>query len=321
LRIQKNKGVFLKVYRDLSADIIKHTVATIGIFDGVHLAHQQIIQRLNELKGKHNTESLLVTLWPHPRYVLNKDADQLKLLSTLEEKVHRLEQSGLDNVLLIPFSKDFAKTPFDLFINQVLVEKLCVQHLVVGFNHHFGKDRQGSYDNLKEYGEKGGFTTERLSKVEVGEEGVSSSKIRDYVWQGNLEKVNNMLGYTFTVSGHVIHGNKVGRELGFPTANIEAPEIYKILPAEGVYAVEADIDGKTYQGMLNIGIRPTVDKRGVKVIEANFFNFTGNLYDKYLTLRFFKRIREEQKFDSLEQLKEQISVDRAEIIEYFKRTK
>ena len=308
----------MKVYRDLSADIIPNTIATIGIFDGVHKAHQQLIQRLNDLKSDHKTESLLVTLWPHPRYVLNKDAENLKLLSTLEEKIYRLEKAGLDNLLLIPFSKDFSRTPFDVFINQVLVEKLKVKHLVVGFNHHFGKDRQGSFDNLKEYGEKGGFTTERLSKVEVDGEGISSSKIRDYVWQGDLEKVNKMLGYTYTVSGLVIHGNKVGRELGFPTANIELPEIYKILPAEGVYAVEATIDGLNYIGMLNIGIRPTIDNRRLKVIEANFFNFAGNLYDKHLTLRFFSRIREEQKFDSLEQLKNQINNDKAEIQKYFR---
>jgi riboflavin kinase/FMN adenylyltransferase len=264
---------------------------------------------------------LLVTLWPHPRYVLNKDADDLKLLSTLEEKLHRLEKAGLDNVLLIPFSKNFSRTPFDIFIRQILVEMLEVQHLVVGFNHHFGKDRQGSFDALKEYDQKGGFTTERLTKVEVDGEGVSSSRIREYVWQGNLEKVNKMLGYQFTVSGHVIHGNKLGRELGFPTANIEAPEIYKILPAEGVYAVEADINGDTFEGMLNIGIRPTVDNRGVKSIEANFFNFTGNLYDKHLTLKFFNRIREERKFGSLEQLKRQINVDRTEIQKYFKKNK
>ena len=309
----------LKVYRDLSAEIIPHTVATIGIYDGVHLAHQQIIHHLNQAKKEFNSESLLVTLWPHPRYVLNKDADKLKLLSTLDEKLHRLEESGLDNVLLIPFSKEFAKTPFDKFISQILVEKLKVKHLVVGFNHHFGKNREGGFDNLKDFGDKGGFTTERLDKVFVNGEGVSSSKIREYVWQGDLEKVNNMLGYDFTVSGRVLHGKKLGRQLGFPTANIELPEIYKILPAQGVYAVEADINGNTYQGMLNIGIRPTVDKMGVKMIEANFFDFDGNLYDKHLTLRFLKRIREEKKFDTLEQLKDQIHVDRIQIQKYFKK--
>ena len=310
--------MLLKVYRDLSSNIITGTVATIGIFDGVHLAHQQIISQLNSLREQYNTESLLVTLWPHPRYVLNKDASKLKLLSTLEEKLHRLETAGLDNVLLIPFSKDFASTPYDLFIKQILIEKLKVRHVVVGFNHHFGKDRQGSYATLKDFGMQYDFSTEQLSKVEVNGEGVSSSVIRQYVWSGDLEKVKQMLGYEFTVSGHVIHGNKVGRELGFPTANIETPEIYKILPAEGVYAVRATIDKKEYDGMLNIGIRPTVDNIGKKVIEANFFNFAGNLYDKHLTLRFFKRIREERKFDSLEQLKSQIIVDRNEIQAYFR---
>lgn len=307
----------LKVYRDLSAEIIPHTVATIGIFDGVHIAHQQIIDRLNELKVEHNSESLLVTLWPHPRYVLGKDADQLKLLSTLNEKLDRLEKSGLDNVLLIPFSKDFAKTSFDEFIGQILVEKLKVKHLVVGFNHHFGKNREGSFSNLQEYAMQGSFTSERLSKVEVEDEGVSSSKIREYVKEGHLEKVSEMLGYEFTITGHVVHGNKVGRELGFPTANINVNEIYKILPAQGVYAVETDINGQVYEGMLNIGVRPTINQRLELVIEANFFNFSGYLYNKHLTLRFFKRIREEKKFASLEELKQQINKDKITIQEYF----
>ena len=305
----------------MSDNIITQTVATIGIFDGVHLAHQQILKRLNNLKVENNTESLLVTLWPHPRYVLGKNAEKLKLLTTLEEKLHRLEEAGLDNILLIPFSQNFAETSFNDFIQQILVDKLKVKHIVVGFNHQFGKDRQGTYKSLCDFGKKGEFTSEQLPKVEVDKEYVSSSRIREYVLQGDMEKANKMLGYTFTVSGHVIHGNKVGRELGFPTANIETPEIYKILPAEGVYAVETEIDGKVFQGMLNIGVRPTVDNTGVKIIEANFFNFEGILYDKRITVRFFKRIREEKKFNSLEQLKSQINLDRTEIQKYFKKIK
>ncbi len=308
----------MKIYKDLSATIPTGTVATIGIFDGVHIAHQQIIQRLNELKDSYHTESLLVTLWPHPRYVLNKDAANLKLLSTLDEKIHQLERAGLDHLFLIPFSKSFASTPYDRFIEQFLVEQLQVQHVVVGFNHHFGKDRQGSFKFLEEFGKKKGFTTEQLANVEIDGEGVSSSKIRNLVVEGNLEMVNKMLGYPFTVSGKVIHGNKVGRKLGFPTANIEAPEIYKILPAEGVYAVKAEIGSKEYDGMLNIGIRPTIDDRKEKVIEANFFDFDGDLYGKHLTLKFYYRIREERKFESLEQLVKQINVDRTQIKEYFK---
>ncbi len=308
----------MKIYKDLSAILPTKTVATIGIFDGVHLAHQQIIQRLNDLKDKFHTDSLLVTLWPHPRYVLNKGAAGLKLLSTLDEKIHQLERAGLDHLFLIPFSKSFANTPYDRFIEQILVEKLQVQHVVVGFNHHFGKDRQGSYRFLEEFGALKGFTTEQLEKVEVDGEGVSSSKIRTYVEEGGLEVVNKMLGYPFTVSGKVIHGNKVGRKLGFPTANIEAPEIYKILPAEGVYAVKAEIGNTEYNGMLNIGIRPTIDDRKEKVIEANFFNFDGDLYGKHLTLKFYRRIRTERKFESLEQLITQINSDKIQITEYFK---
>ncbi len=311
----------MKLYKDLSADIPLHTVATIGIFDGVHLAHQQIIRRLDEVKKQFQTLSTLVTLWPHPRYILNKDATGLQLLSTLEEKLFRLEHSGIDQVLLIPFSIEFAALPFDVFINRVLVEKLRVQHLVVGFNHHFGKDRQGSYESLSQYGLQGGFTTEQLQKIEIDGEGVSSSRIRQYILQGNIEGANQMLGYPYSVSGNVIHGNKLGRALGFPTANIELPEIYKLLPAEGVYAIETSLDGNVFKGMLNIGTRPTVDNRGHKVMEANFFDLEQDLYDKHLTLRFFKRIRAEKKFETLEHLKNQIEKDRIEILEYFKKNK
>ncbi|QQS52305.1 MAG: bifunctional riboflavin kinase/FAD synthetase [Bacteroidota bacterium] len=311
----------MKLYKDLSAEIPLHTVATIGIFDGVHLAHQQIIRRLDEIKKKYQTLSTLVTLWPHPRYVLNKDAAGLQLLSTLEEKLLRLEHSGIDQVLLIPFSAEFAALPYDVFIHRVLVEKLRVRHLVVGFNHHFGKDRQGSYESLCNYGQQAGFTTEQLQKIEIDGEGVSSSRIRQFILHGDLEHANLMLGYPYTVSGNVIHGNKLGRAMGFPTANIELPEIYKLLPAEGVYAIETNIDGKLFKGMLNIGTRPTVDNRGHKVMEANFFDLEQDLYDKHLTLHFFKRIRAEKKFENLDLLKKQIETDRIEILNYFNKKK
>ncbi len=307
----------MKVYRDLSAKFIPNTVATIGIFDGVHLAHRQIIQRLSELAKERATESMLITLWPHPRYVLNKDADDLKLISTLDEKLYQLEKAGLDNVLLIPFDKTFASMPFDKFIKRILVDKLLVKYMVIGFNHHFGRNRQGDFSNLKKYAEKYGFGIEQMPKVEIDDVGVSSSAIRDNINLGNIDFASKMLGYDFQLVGRVVHGSKIGRQLGFPTANLEVPEIYKILPADGVYAIRAEIHSKIFDGMLNIGTRPTVDNRGLKVIEANFFDFDANIYDIDITIRFYKRIREEKKFSSTEKLIEQIHIDKSEIQEYF----
>lgn len=307
----------MKVYRDLSANFTPYTVATIGIFDGVHLAHKQIIHRLSELAKERATESMLITLWPHPRYVLNKQADKLKLISTLDEKLYQLEKAGLDNVLLIPFDKTFASLSFDKFIKRILVDKLLVNYMVIGFNHHFGRDRQGDFSNLKGFADKYGFGIEQMPKVEIDDLGVSSSAIREHLISGNIELASKMLGYDFRLVGRVVHGSKIGRQFGFPTANLEVPEIYKIIPADGVYAIQAEIHKKKYDGMLNIGTRPTVDNRGLRAIEANFFDFSANIYDTDITIRFYKRIREEKKFDSTEKLIEQIHNDKSEIQEYF----
>lgn len=307
----------MKIYRDLSTEIIKRTVATIGIFDGVHKAHQQILHRLNELAAMNETESLLVTLWPHPRYVLNKDSDDLKLLSTLDEKLVLLEKYGLDNVLIIPFDEYFASTPFDKFIKKILVDRLQVRNLVVGYNHQFGRDRQGNFEHLKENAERYNFEIEQLSKIEIDNERVSSSVIRNLVLEGKIELANAMLGHPMQLSGMVVHGNKIGRKLGFPTANIQVTELYKILPADGVYAVEASVENTYLRGMLNIGTRPTVNNYKDKAIEVNFFNFEEDLYEKTISISFLKRIREEKKFQSTDDLRAQIKTDKQKIEKYF----
>ncbi len=311
----------MKIFTDLTTELTKRTIATIGIFDGVHLAHQEIIKRLTTLADLHKTESLLVTLWPHPRYVLNKEPEDLKLLLTLEEKLELLRKYGLDNVLIIPFDNYFASTRFDKFIKKILVDRLQVRNLVVGYNHQFGRDRQGNYESLVEYAGRYGFEIEQLSKIEVDGNRVSSSVIRKFILEGNIELANTMLGHTMQITGIVVHGNKFGRELGFPTANIHVNELYKIIPADGVYAIEAKVEDKTLKGMLNIGSRPTINDYNDKVIEVNFFNFDGNLYEKNITISFFKRIREEQKFSSVEGLKAQIKIDKQIIEEYFNKNK
>jgi riboflavin kinase / FMN adenylyltransferase len=308
----------LKIYKEISAEIITGTVATIGIFDGVHLAHRQIINRLTQLSKELVCQNLLITFWPHPRYVLNKDATDLKLLTSLNEKLELLKVAGIDNVLLIPFDKQFASTSFDKFIQKYLVEKLKVKHLVVGFNHQFGKNREGNLDNLGEYAKKGGFVLEQMPKIEIANQRISSSSIRILIGEGKIDMANSMLGYTYCLSGKIVGGNKLGRKLGFPTANLEVSELYKLIPSDGVYAVQAEIQGDTYHGMMNIGVRPTLHQKGQQVIETNFFNFTEDLYNKEITIQIFKRIREEKKFSSVDLLVEQISVDKIEIQKYFK---
>ena len=307
----------MRVYRDLSVDFVRNTVATIGIFDGVHIAHKQIIDRLTHLAKEHETESMLITLWPHPRYVLNKDPNKLKLITTLDEKVCQLEKAGLDNLLIVPFDKKFAGLSFENFIKLILVEKLHVKHMVIGYNHQFGKDRQGNFENLLKQSEKYGFGLEELKKIEVSENRVSSSAIRNAINLGEFELANRMLGYTFQLNGVVVHGNKLGRKIGFPTANIEIPEIYKIVPLKGVYAVKAKIDDTMVNGMLNIGKRPTIDSKGLRVIEANFFNFSQDIYNKHITIFFYKRIRDEIKFPSAEHLIQQLEKDKISIQEFF----
>jgi riboflavin kinase / FMN adenylyltransferase len=309
----------LKVFSELTEDIVKGAIATIGIFDGVHLAHRQIIKRLTELTRESGGKNLLITLWPHPRYVLNKDSSDLKLLTTLNEKLDLLKAAGVDNVLLIPFDKQFAETSFDKFIQKYLVEKLQVKHLVVGFNHQFGRNREGNFENLREYCEKSGIKLERMPMVELNNQRVSSSAIRNLIETGNMEIANQMLGYTFSISGNVVEGDQIGRKMGFPTANLKISELYKLIPPNGVYAVQTEIGADKYQGMMNIGIRPTINSAGMKVIESNFFNFDGNLYNQNITIQIFKRIREEKKFASIDLLTEQIAMDKIEIQDYFKQ--
>lgn len=310
----------LKIYKDLSAKIPLNTAVTIGIFDGVHLAHQHIIDRLSKVASEQNSESMLITMWPHPRYVLNKDAESLSLISTLEEKLFRLEKSGLDNVLVIPFDKKFAGLPFESFVKQILVDSLSVSHMVIGFNHQFGKNRQGDFAGLCLQADKYGFGLEQMAKVEFEGGGVSSSAIRNNIQNGGIEQANSMLGYSFSLKGSVVHGNAMGRKLGFPTANIEVNEIYKIIPADGVYAVKAELKDQILEGMLNIGTRPTVDSKGEKVIEVNFFDFDENIYEMDITIQFMMYIRKEIKFSSVDELVKQIKLDKLVIQKYFKNS-
>jgi len=301
----------MKVFRELDKIRINKPVATIGIFDGVHLAHQAIIAKLRQTAADMNGEATLITLWPHPRVVLQKDAEKLQFLNTQEEKISRLKKAGVDNLIIIPFNREFANTGFNDFVRSILVDRIGIIHLVVGFDHQFGRGRNGNYEKLLKLSDELGFGLSQQESVIMDNEKVSSSSIRDYINEGDIIKANRFLGYNYRVSGTVVGGNRKGRELGFPTANILVPDNLKLVPLEGVYAVFARVDGTNYMAMMNIGCRPTFHEECEKsILEVHLLDYIGDLYDKEIEIEFIQRIRDEKKFENEQTLRAQIEDDR-----------
>ncbi|MFO7827734.1 MAG: bifunctional riboflavin kinase/FAD synthetase [Bacteroidales bacterium] len=297
---------------------INNPVLTIGVFDGVHQGHVRILNRLKTLANEKGGESVVLTLWPHPRIVLNKDINTLRLLNTIEEKKFLMTGTKIDHLIIVPFTKEFANLTACEFIEQYLVKKIGVKHLVVGFNHQFGKDRKAGYEFLKECALKYDFDIEKLEAKLVDNDRVSSTKIREFLTSGHLEYANKYLGYEYFVTGNVVEGNQIGRKIGFPTANIKVPEPYKQIPRDGVYAVRIKFNGDLYHGMLNIGSRPTVASTLMsKNIEVHIFDFNKKIYDQKITVSFVKRIRDEKKFNSLDELSEQLKKDQKEVLKIF----
>ncbi|WP_075351304.1 bifunctional riboflavin kinase/FAD synthetase [Algoriphagus marinus] len=299
----------MKIYEGL-ADFpkLKNAVVTSGTFDGVHLGHQKILQRIREIAKSIDGETVLITFWPHPRLVLFPNEHNLRLLSTFEEKTKLLRQFGVDHLVSIPFTKEFSELSSEEFIQTVLVDKIRCKKLVIGYDHRFGKNREGSFDYLQANHSKFGFELEEISRQDVDDIGVSSTKIRKALEAGDVITAINYLGRPYELNGLVIKGQQIGRSIGFPTANIHIPNDYKLIPKDGVYAVEAMVNEKIYKAMLNIGNRPTVDGHK-KTVEAHLFDFQGDLYDKQITIYFKAFLREERKFEGLEALKAQLSLD------------
>ncbi len=296
-----------------SVNSIKNAVVTIGTFDGVHLGHQEILKRVIELAKQDNGEACMVTFWPHPRFVLKPDDDDLKLLSTFDEKAQILEAIGIDHLLKIEFTKEFSKWSSEAFVQDVLIKAIDTKKLVIGYDHHFGKNREGSFEYLQQNAADYGFTVEEISRQDIDNVGISSTKIRTALEAGHVEDAALFLGRLYGVRGTVITGDKIGRTIGFPTANIEVAAKYKLVPAEGTYAVQVKINKKTYNGMLNIGSRPTIAGEE-KRMEVNIFNFNNDIYDQQLEVFFVKRLRNEKKFDSIESLTEQLKIDKEHAI-------
>ena len=295
----------------------KKTFVTIGTFDGVHIGHQKIIKKLvsqAKLKGK---KSVVLTFFPHPRMVLQKDVS-IELINTINERAKLLEKTGLDYLIIHPFSREFSRLTALDFVRNVLVNQLNISKLVIGYDHHFGKNREGNITQLSEYSQLYGFKVEEILAQDIDSVSVSSTKIRRALSEGKLKTANKYLGYNFSFFGKVVNGKQLGGKIGFPTANIHIEEDYKLIPKTGVYVVKSSIENKTIFGMMNIGNRPTVNGKH-QTIEVHYFDFNKNLYDKYLTIELLYFLREEQKFDSVKNLIIQLEEDKKISFAYLKR--
>jgi len=301
----------VKIHTNIDQFKAVNPVVTIGTFDGVHLGHQKVISKLKDFADTHDGESVIFTFHPHPRLVTRPNETNLRLLTTLEEKKALFAASGIDHLIVFPFTKSFSELTYAEFVKNILVDKINTHCLVIGYDHRFGKNREGSFEYLQTCADNYGFIIEKLDALLIDASNVSSTRIRESLQNGNIEKANRYLGYRYTLHGTVVEGNRVGRKLGFPTANIEASDPSKLIPGYGVYAVEVKLEGQNYQGMLNIGSRPTFNKNADnRSIEVHIFNFTGDIYNKEITLVFVSKIREEQKFNGIEELTEQLKKDK-----------
>jgi len=296
---------------------INFAIVTSGTFDGVHKGHQKILSRLKESCLKHNGESVLITFHPHPRQILKKD-DDLKLLSTLDEKIKLLTQFEVDHLLIIPFTNAFSELSSEEFIEEILIKTINTKKLVIGYDHRFGKNREGSFEYLKDHSHNYGFEIEEIPAQEIDDIAVSSTKIRNALLEGDIELANDYLGHQYSLEGKVVKGKQIGRTIGYPTANIEIKEKYKLIPADGVYIVEVEYKNETYGGMLSIGNNPTLNGTQT-TIEVNIFNFNKEIYNEGLTVRFVKYMRGQIKYSNLEGLIAQLKNDEIEAKAFYFR--
>ncbi len=301
----------MKVYQDFEeVGDIPNAVLTIGTFDGVHVGHQKIIQRVNAEAEKIGGESVLFTFFPHPRMVINPENHGLKLIQTQQEKIDNLERLGLDHLIIFPFTKAFSNLSAEAFVREYLVGKLKVNTIVVGYDHQFGKNREGTLKHLQELSKTLPFKVIEIPAHEIDEVNVSSTKIRQAIEVGDITTANLYLKEPFELSGIVVHGNALGRTIGFPTANLELGDPLKIIPAIGVYAVEVKLEeGRVFHGMMNIGTRPTVSAEKVIKLEVNLFDFDEDLYGQRITVYLLQRIRGEHRFESVDVLRAQLQED------------
>lgn len=305
----------MKIYHNiLEFKPVQNAVVTIGTFDGVHRGHQFILKDMVRKAREMDGETIVVTFYPHPRQVLCIGDNSLRFISTQEEKIKQMDALGIDNLIIINFTKEFSKLSSEDFIKNYIVEKIKPAVLIIGYDHHFGNNRLGDFEMLNRLGEKNNFKVERVPVQDVDNVVVSSTKIRNALQMGDIRQANNLLGHQFSNTGIVVHGMGLGRQMGYPTANLEVALEYRLIEKPGVYATFVDFDGKTMPAMTYIGRRPTVNDNRPATIESHLIGFDGDLYGKQLTIRFVDRVRDEKKFNGLDELKRQINIDEQTII-------
>ncbi len=288
---------------------VNHPIVTIGTFDGVHLGHQAIFSRMKEEARKNGGETVVITFHPHPRLVLYQDSIHLKFINTREKKTERLEKAGIDHLVIIPFTKEFAQNSSEKFIEDYVVKYIHPAKFIIGYDHHFGKNREGNIVLLERLKDKFGYEVEEVPPFYVDGVPVSSTRIRNLLHEGNVKEANRMLGYEYAITGEVVRGKALGRKIGYPTANLELPNEYKLIAANGVYACRVIVKNQVYKGMGNIGVRPTID-HGDLTIEVNIFDFDEEIYGEKITIEFVDRLRDEKKFENIEALKQQLAKDK-----------
>ena len=297
----------------------KKTIVTLGTFDGVHIGHNAILDKICKVAKHENLESVILTFFPHPRKIVSNNYD-IKLLNTIEEKSVLLEKIGIQNFIVHPFDKTFSELSPREFVTQVLVEKLNIQKIIIGHDHKFGKDRAADFNDLINFGKEFGFEVEEISAQQINEVSVSSTKIRNSLLEGNVSLAKDYLGYPYVLTGNVVKGNQLGRTINFPTANIEIPEEYKLIPKNGVYVVTINVSNQTFFGMMNIGVKPTLGENK-RSIEVHLLDFDADIYNQKIQVHILERLRDEQKFESFEALKLQLEVDKQNTIHYFENLK
>lgn len=306
----------MKVFHSISEfSCEKKTIITLGTFDGVHLGHQKIINRLLNNTSQNDTESVVLTFSQHPRVVLHAESN-IKLLNTNQEKIALLEKKGIDNLIIHPFDSEFSELSGEEFVKTVLVEKLNIQKIIIGYDHRFGKNRSCDIHDLIQFGKKYHFDVEQISAEEIDEISISSTKIRNAIHEGNIKLANQYLGYPYVFTGKVVKGKQLGRTINFPTANIMIENSQKIIPKNGVYIVKGTWKNATHEGMMNIGTKPTVDGKNLS-IEVHFFDVDQDLYDLNITVSVYDFIRDEVKFNSIDELKNQLQKDKITSLAYF----
>lgn len=305
----------MKVYRSIEEiPSIKNPVVTLGTYDGVHLGHQEIISFLKRNAERIGGETVLFTFHPHPRMVLHPDDHGMKLIQSIDERISKLERFGIDHLILFPFTEEFSRLSATEFVRDILVNKINVAVMNIGYNHHFGRNREGNLELLKELGIVYDFQVEEIPAFRTGDISISSTKIRKAIHSGDLKTAQKYLGEAFAFKGSVVRGDQIGTKIGFPTANIEPESPNQIIPASGVYAVKVHFGNHELKGMMNIGLRPTVSSKKEQRLEVHLFDFNDDIYDEVLHITFIERIRDEQEFESLEALTMQLKNDQATCI-------